>query len=145
MENADTAISVVLVYFRGRLAVTGGPNLIVSVRSRFHLIITTMSRNFFPPPTDMLSGMLGAIRDMEPISALALAESFGLLDGKWKDFVEDKCSFAQRMIGGMNVNSRVNSSNGDLIIFIPARKILQPNLWEEPRYGTPNERGEAYS
>ncbi|KAJ7253498.1 hypothetical protein C8J57DRAFT_625591 [Mycena rebaudengoi] len=50
----------------------------------------------------MLSGMLGAMRDMQPISALALAESFGLLDGKWKDFVEDRCTFSQRMIGGMN-------------------------------------------
>jgi hypothetical protein len=58
----------------------------------------------------MLSGMLGAMRDMQPISALALAESFGLLDGKWKDFVEDRCTFSQRMIGGMNVDLWINST-----------------------------------
>ncbi|KAJ7500334.1 hypothetical protein B0H11DRAFT_1909285 [Mycena galericulata] len=56
----------------------------------------------FPPPTDMLSNMLGMMRDMEPVSAQSIAQSFGLLDGKWKDFVMDKCSFGERMIGGMN-------------------------------------------
>ncbi|KAJ6620011.1 hypothetical protein B0H10DRAFT_2433082 [Mycena sp. CBHHK59/15] len=58
--------------------------------------------DFFPPPTDMLSSMLGMMRDAEPVSALSIAETFGLLDGKWKDFIADKCSFGQRMIGGMN-------------------------------------------
>ncbi|KAF8139397.1 hypothetical protein K438DRAFT_1785697 [Mycena galopus ATCC 62051] len=30
------------------------------------------------------------------------AETFGLLDGKWKDFVADRCSFSQRMMAGLN-------------------------------------------
>ncbi|KAJ6514756.1 hypothetical protein DFH09DRAFT_1196223 [Mycena vulgaris] len=58
--------------------------------------------DFFPPPTDLLSSMLGTMRDMQPVSAQSIAESFGLLDDKWKGFVADKCSFGQRMIGGMN-------------------------------------------
>ncbi|KAJ7198289.1 hypothetical protein GGX14DRAFT_470111 [Mycena pura] len=56
----------------------------------------------FPPPTDLLSSFLGMIRDAEPITAQSIAESFGLLDGKWRDYVEDKCTFGQRMIAGMN-------------------------------------------
>ncbi|KAJ7759442.1 hypothetical protein DFH07DRAFT_817604, partial [Mycena maculata] len=58
--------------------------------------------DFFPPPTDALSNMLGMLRDAQPVSVESIAHSFGLLDGKWKDFVIDKCSFGERMIGGMN-------------------------------------------
>ncbi|KAJ7662983.1 hypothetical protein B0H17DRAFT_1257561 [Mycena rosella] len=58
--------------------------------------------DFFPQPTDMLSSMLGSMRDRDPVSVQSIAESFGLLDGKWKDFVADKCTFGQRMIAGMN-------------------------------------------
>ncbi|KAJ7882281.1 hypothetical protein B0H13DRAFT_2048275 [Mycena leptocephala] len=58
--------------------------------------------DLFPPPTDLLSSMLGSMRDNYPFSSNSLAESFGLVDGKWKDFVADKCTFGQRMIGGLN-------------------------------------------
>ncbi|KAJ7472658.1 hypothetical protein FB451DRAFT_300561 [Mycena latifolia] len=68
--------------------------------------------DFFPPPTDMLSGILGTMRDAEPVSAQSIAESFGLLDGKWKDFVADKCTFGQRMIAGMNHGKFVQKTFG---------------------------------
>ncbi|KAJ7041794.1 hypothetical protein C8F04DRAFT_1078740 [Mycena alexandri] len=50
----------------------------------------------------MLSSMLGMMRDAQPVCVEHIAESFGLLDGKWKDFVADRCTFAQRMVAGMN-------------------------------------------
>ncbi|KAJ6459466.1 hypothetical protein C8R47DRAFT_139972 [Mycena vitilis] len=58
--------------------------------------------SLFPPPTDMLSSMLSGVRDNYPFTANSLAETFGLVDGKWKDFVADRCTFGQRMIAGLN-------------------------------------------
>jgi hypothetical protein len=51
----------------------------------------------------MLSTMLGSMRDDYPLSAQNIAETFGLVDGKWKDFVADRCSFGERMMAGLNV------------------------------------------
>ncbi|KAJ6512567.1 hypothetical protein C8R45DRAFT_960745 [Mycena sanguinolenta] len=56
----------------------------------------------FPPPRDMLDSMLGSIRDNYALSAQTIADSFGLANGKWKDFVADRCSFSERMIAGLN-------------------------------------------
>ncbi|KAJ7817747.1 hypothetical protein B0H14DRAFT_3148154 [Mycena olivaceomarginata] len=68
--------------------------------------------NFFPPPTDMLSTMLGSMRDDYPLSAQNIAETFGLVDGKWKDFVADRCSFGERMMAGLNHGKFCQSTFG---------------------------------
>ncbi|KAJ7157586.1 hypothetical protein C8R43DRAFT_997028 [Mycena crocata] len=56
----------------------------------------------FPPPTDMLSSMLGMMRDQYVLSPQTIAETFGLVDDKWKDFVAGRCTFPQRAVAGLN-------------------------------------------
>ncbi|KAK7006252.1 Egl nine 1-like protein [Favolaschia claudopus] len=67
---------------------------------------------FFPPPTDMLSSLLGTMRDNYDLTPQTIAETFGLIDGKWKDFVRDKCTFQQRMVAGLNHGKFVQATFG---------------------------------
>jgi hypothetical protein len=73
--------------------------------------------------------MLGSMRDNYPFSSNSLAESFSLVDGKWKDFVADKCTFGQRMIGGLNVRKYLPGSD------IPLKSIYQHGKFCQQTFG----------